>query len=159
MKHSIDSGVALSDAPSGFRQLLGYRVSEWADGAATVVLMIGPRHLNRSNIVHGGVVATLIDTAGAYCGTYCSQPGNVRRTISVALSSRFLSTLDVGMIAARARVRQYTSDGFIADVEVFDQNDKLVATGEGTYRYMPGSERTEGTPVQKIGEKRSTSLG
>jgi uncharacterized protein (TIGR00369 family) len=159
MKHSIDSGIALSDAPSGFRQLLGYRVTEWTDGAATVVLMIGPRHLNRTNIVHGGVVATLIDTAGAYSGTYCPTPGNVRRTITLALNTRFLEILDVGIIAARAKVREYTPDGFLADVEVFDQNGKLVASGDSTYRYKPGSENLEGTPIQKLGEKRSTTLG
>lgn len=159
MRHSHKPGVALSDAPSGFRQLLGYRVTEWIDGAATVELTIGPRHLNRSDIVHGGVVATLIDTAGAYAGTYCAVPGHVRRTVTLTLGAKFLAILEIGTIAAQAQVRETNGDTFAVSVEVFNENDALVATGEATYRYEPGSERPEGMPIVKLGEKRSTSLG
>lgn len=159
MRHSHKPGVALSDAPSGFRQLLGYRVTEWSEGAATVELTIGPRHLNRSDIVHGGVVATLIDTAGAYAGTHCAIPGRVRRTLSLGLSCKFLETLNVGTIAAQAQIKETKGDTFSVVVEVFGENDALVATGEASYRYTAGSEKPEGVALDKNGEKRSTSLG
>ena len=48
---------------------------------------------------------------------------------------------------------------FAASAEVHDEEGTLVATGTATYRYQPGSEDPEGTPLAKAGEKRSTSLG
>jgi len=40
-----------------------------------------------------------------------------------------------------------------------EQFKSLVATGQGTYKYAPGSESTEGVPVPRKPEKRSTGLG
>jgi uncharacterized protein (TIGR00369 family) len=159
MQHTRDSGVALSDAPSGFRQLVGYRISEWTEGAATVVLAIGPRHLNRSNIIHAGVLMTLLDTAGAYCGTYCAVPGNVRRSLTMSIDAKTFGTRDRGTLFARARMTSRDATTFAASAEVHDEEGTLVATGTATYRYQPGSEDPEGTPLAKAGEKRSTSLG
>jgi uncharacterized protein (TIGR00369 family) len=147
------------DAPSGFRQLVGYRVASWRDGAADLTLTIGPRHLNRSGVLHGGVIATLIDAAGGYAGCYCAKPGHVRRSVTVSLSTQFLAQAKTGVLMAKARVRGGGTKIFVTTIEVVDGSGRLVAIGEGVYRYRSGSENPDGVPLQRGGEKRDTMLG
>jgi len=149
----------LTDAPSGFRQLVGFRVVEWTDGAASVALTIGPRHLNRSGVLHGGVITTLIDSAGGYAGNYCPYPGRVRRSVTLSLSTQFIGQAKSGVLTAHARMRGGGKRIFYTTVEVHDGDGTLIALGEGVYRYRSGSENLEGVPLQREGEKRDTPLG
>ena len=157
MKQRQDTAPA--DAPSGFRQLLGYRVLEWQADEAAVTLTIGPRHLNRGGALHGGVIATLIDAAGGYAGCHCAVPGRVRRSVTVSLTTQFLTQTKTGVLIARARVRGGGKRLFVASVEVHDGSGALIAVGEGVYRYRSGSESPEGVPLTRNVEKRDTSLG
>src|SRR5690348_14079181 len=142
---------AQADMPSGFRQLLGYRVLDWKDGEAAITLTIGPRHLNRSGALHGGVVTTLIDAAGGYAGTFCAEPGHVRRCVTVSLNAQFLAQTRTGALTVRARVRGGGKRLFIASAEVTDAGGVLLAIGEGVYRYRNGSENPLGVPVARHG--------
>jgi uncharacterized protein (TIGR00369 family) len=148
-----------AEAPSGFRQLLGWRILEWRDGEAALTLTIGPRHLNRAGALHGGVIATLIDAAGGHAGTYCPEPGHARRCVTVSLTTQYLAQTKSGVLTARARVRGGGTRLFIASTEVHDSAGALLAIGEGVYRYRTGSENPRGVPVDRHGEKRNTPLG
>ena len=48
---------------SGYAQLIGYKLRKHATSYAELELIVEPKHLNRLNAPHGGVLATLIDTA------------------------------------------------------------------------------------------------
>ena len=135
------------DAPSGFRRLLGYRLAEWGDGYAVVELEVDGRHLNRSEVVHGGVYGALIDAAGGYAGCYCTVPGNVRRAFTLSLSTSFVASTASGRLRAIARKSGGGRSVFFARVEVLDENGRLLATGEGVYRYRHGSKRPDGVPL------------
>ena len=43
----------------GFNAELGFRLTEWRLDYARLELTVAPKHLNRSGIVHGGVLATV----------------------------------------------------------------------------------------------------
>jgi uncharacterized protein (TIGR00369 family) len=159
MNKRPEPAPAPTDAPSGFRQLVGYRVLEWREGEATITLTIGPRHLNRAGVLHGGVIATLIDAAGGYAGCHCPHEGRVRRSVTVSLSTQFLAQAKTGVLTARARVRGGGKRLFVSSVEVHDGGGTLVALGEGVYRYKAGSENPEGVPITRNVEKRDTLLG
>jgi uncharacterized protein (TIGR00369 family) len=49
----------------GFNVLLGYRLAEWREDFARLELALEAKHLNRSGVVHGGVLATMLDVASA----------------------------------------------------------------------------------------------
>lgn len=159
MDRASDPAASWCDAPSGFRQLIGYRLTEWSDGHAVVHLVIGPRHLNRGGVIHGGVITTLIDAAGGYAGCYCGVNGHVRRSVTVSLSTSFLSQAISGTITATARVRGGGRKLFATSVEVTADDGRLIAIGDGIYRYRSGSERADGVPLEGGGEKRNTVLG
>ena len=69
-----------AEPPGGFAQLVGYRLDEWELDYAEVDLDLERRHLNRTGVLHGGVIATLIDTpvvssdAIAPCPAACAAP-------------------------------------------------------------------------------------
>jgi uncharacterized protein (TIGR00369 family) len=137
-----------TETPSGFRRLVGYRLAAWRDGYAEVELELDGRHLNRSDIVHGGVYVTLIDAAGGYAGCYCTVPGNVRRAFTLSLSTNFVGNAASGRLRAIARKTGGGRRVFFASMEVVDGDGRVVATGEGVYRYRRGSESPEGTPLE-----------
>ncbi len=157
--HAAPLARRVAEAPSGFRQLVGYKVVAWAENEATLQLAIGPRHLNRSGYVHGGAIATLIDSAGGFAGCWCATEGHTRKTRTLSLSMQFVAPAGSAKLQARARVTGGGNKIFYTSVEVRDADGALVATGQGTYKYAPGSEFAEGVPVPRKPEKRSTGLG
>ena len=131
---------------SGFQALIGYRIIEWSEGLAVVELAVGPQHLNRSGVLHGGVLTTLIDTVCGYAGCYCAVPGRVRRAVTLSLTTNFTGQVGDGVLKAVGRKQTGGRRIFYCSGEVFDADDALVAVGQGTFRYRSGSEIETGVP-------------
>jgi len=140
--------AAFDSAASPFHDLLGLELAEWRDGYARMVCATGPRHLNRSGIVHGGVALSLIDQAGAFAGLWCPVPGHVRRAVTIDLDCRFTGQVRAGgRLVAEGRVISRGRSVFFSRTEVFDEAGTMVAFGAGTHRWRAGSERVEGVPA------------
>ena len=138
----------LASASSPFHELMGLHIVEWRDGFARVICDTRPQHLNRSGIVHGGVILSLIDQAGAFGGLWCSVKGNIRRAITIDLDCRFTGQVASGRLVAEGRMATRGRNIFFARTEVFDDAGKLVAFGASTHRWRAGSETVEGSPAQ-----------
>lgn len=135
------------EAPSGFQQLLGYRLSQWDEGRAVLELDIEHKHTNRAGVLHGGVLATLVDTACGFAATYCPFPGRVRRVVTLSLSTTFTGQARHGLVRAVARRVSGGSRIVFCHADVFDQGGKLLGSGQGTFRYRSGSEHPEGVAL------------
>ena len=76
-------GFSLADANTrfdmGFPSLVGFHFLEWEEGRAVLGLQIETRHLNLGGVIHGGVLATLMDVAGACAGTWSPDPAHIRK--------------------------------------------------------------------------------
>ncbi|RMD62858.1 MAG: PaaI family thioesterase [Alphaproteobacteria bacterium] len=119
-----------------FATLVGYELTAWHTDEATVALSVTDRHINRSGVVHGGVIATLIDTACGFAGCYRPPPQEGRRAMTLALTTQFIAPAVAGMrITAHARRTGGGRQIFFASCEVRDQDGRLIASGEGTFRY------------------------
>ena len=141
-----DATVPELEPRSGFRQLVDYRLVHWAPGEAKIAVTLTPHHTNRSGAPHGGVICTIIDSAGGYAGCHCATPGNVRRTLTLSLSTSFVARAKGRTLIATGRVRGGGTRTFFASIEVHDDTGTLIATGEGVYQYRRGSEMPEGLP-------------
>lgn len=53
---------AMTDSSSGFLALVGVDAPESSDCEARLVVEVDERHLNPAGAVHGGMLATLVDT-------------------------------------------------------------------------------------------------
>ena len=136
-----------SDSP--YHAHLGIRVAEWRDGVATLVCDTVAHHANRSGIVHGGLLLSLIDQAGAFAGLFCPHPGRVRRAVTLDLDCRFTGQAAIGRrLVAEGRVMTAGRNVFFARTEVFDAAGTLVAFGASTHRYRAGSGDSQGVPLE-----------
>lgn len=132
---------------SGFHELVGFKLVEWETGYAVLELEIGPQHLNRSKVLHGGVLTTLIDTVCGYAGCYCTKPGHTRKGMTLSLTTSFTGQAGTGIVRAVGRMRAGGRKIYVATAEVFNNKGELIAIGESTQRYRTGSEHPEGVPA------------
>lgn len=130
----------MSDLPSeefrGFNKELGFRMVEWSLDHAVLTLEIEPRHLNRSGIVHGGFLATMMDAAGSCAGVYPIEPGRKRRCVTVSMTTNYLGQTKSGTITCTAHRNGGGRTLFTATAEVRAQDGALLAIGQGIYRYI-----------------------
>lgn len=132
---------------AGYGRLLGYRLTTWRQDYAEVELELGPQHLNGHGIPHGGLIASLLDTACGYCGVYCAIPGNVRHSVTLSLTTQFVGQArGGGRLLAIGRKTGGGRSIYFATGEVLDADGKLIAQAAATFRYRRGSEDPAGQP-------------
>lgn len=122
--------------PGGFADLVGYQLGHWSAERAEVGLLVGAQHLNRSGVLHGGVLTTLIDTACGYAGCYAEDPAQVRRAFTLSLDCQFIATAPAGShLTVLARKTGGGRQIFFAQAEVRDQDGRLIGQGTAVLRY------------------------
>ena len=131
---------------SGYRTHIGYRTRVWREGYGEVELVTGPQHMNSIGIVHGGVYASLLDVALGSAVSFCTVPGNTRFAATVSLTTSFLKGASGGTLTAIGRINGIDRRLVTASGEVLDEAGTLLAVGQGSFLYFPGSERPEGVP-------------
>ena len=136
--------VDLDPIRGGFRAIVGYKLVAWDPGSAVVILDIRDEHLNRSGVVHGGVIATLLDAAGGYSGLHCSVTGNIRTCASISFSELFIAPGRPPRIEVRARQVSATRKTFFTQASAHNADGALIGTAQAAYRWADGSERPEG---------------
>ena len=136
----------------GFHQVLGYRQVAWSEGEAVIELDVQACHLNMAGVLHGGVLTALLDVVLAEAGTYCPYPGRVRKAITLVLNTTFTGQCSSGVIRAIGKRRAGGSRIFNSSGEIRDQDDRLLAIGEATFRLRSGSEHPEGVPLTSLAQ-------
>ena len=88
----------------------------------------------KSGQFHGGPIAALIDTAG--CFALVMMLGHGVPTVN--FRTDYLRPATRTDLRALATVRRAGRTVGVVDVDVFDDNDRLVAVGRGTFGSAPG---------------------
>ncbi|MCB2010806.1 MAG: PaaI family thioesterase [Geminicoccaceae bacterium] len=140
-------GQMMDGQMGAFGRLLGFEIIEWRNDLAILDLRIRPEMLNRSGILHGGVLTTLIDTAGGYAGTFCAVEGHVRKALTLSLTTQFTGQTRDGVIRATARRRGGGRNTFFVDVSVTSEAGNEIAYGSGVWRYRRGHGDPNGVPA------------
>jgi uncharacterized protein (TIGR00369 family) len=109
-----------------FARLLGIELGELRRGAATLHLEARDELKRNRGILHGGVVASLADTAAAFAVLTLGEAGDA--TTTVDLTVHYLRPLAAGRATARARVLRAGRRILSISVEVLDENQALAAT-------------------------------
>lgn len=107
--------------------LLSMPIKDIGMGYSLVELEIGNKHLQLFGGLHGGVYASVIDTA-AYWAVYCELDEGLG-LISLDLKVDFLAPANSGKLIVRGRRIKMGKTICLAEATAFDQNDKWLAHG------------------------------
>jgi uncharacterized protein (TIGR00369 family) len=122
---------------SGYAELIGYELIEKAKDFAKLRQVIGPQHLNRMQVPHGGVLATLLDSATGFAVAFADGPERVLRAVTVTLNMQFVGQAKAGdtVYAVGRRTGGGKTIAF-ASGELHNQDGALVARCDATYRFL-----------------------
>lgn len=132
---SEDQNLAVQNSVTGFFQELGAELLAFQPRRAVIGLTLDKRHLNNAGNLHGGVVATLLDVAMGLCGTHVEDPDERRVAITLSLNVNFSAPAGEGArVRAVATCRKEGHRIFMASCDLLDENDTLLAFGEGVFK-------------------------
>lgn len=114
-----------------YARLLGIQLENVAPGEATLTLAIRPELRQNHGVVHGGALASLIDTATAFAILTLLEPEE--RVTTVDLSISYLRPGFEGQMRATARVLRQGRRLLATSAEVKDDAGGLLATALSTY--------------------------
>ena len=116
---------------SPFAKLLDMRVADPDDGSSAVTMPINPSHLQQAGRVQGGIVAALADYAFFRAVKPLLKPGEATTTIEMKIN--FIAAAETGELTATAKIISSGRRIIVGEMEVKDQEGKLIAQGLGTY--------------------------
>ncbi len=119
-----------------FQNLMGYRLEVWSPDYAALHYTIRPEHLNRTGRLHGGVLATLLDSACGYAGCFSAVPGERRTGVTLSLTVNYLASTNAGTLLVEARRIGGGKSVFFAEATVKDAEGNLLATASGSFKYL-----------------------
>lgn len=132
---SEDQNLAVESTVTGFFQELGGELLEFKPQRAVIGLTLQKRHLNNASNLHGGVVASLLDVAMGLCGTHSEDPEERRVAITLSMNVNYSAPSGEGSkVRAVATCRKQGHKIFMASCDLLDENDTLLAFGEGVFK-------------------------
>ena len=114
-----------------FPSSLGIKLDSIGNGRASLSLEVTKQHLQLAGVMHGGAIATLIDTAVAFAIVGVSDAHS--RFTTVELKINYLSAIHEGRVVAEARLIRDGRRIVVAECDLFDSNGQLAAKGLLTY--------------------------
>ena len=132
-----------------YLEFLGFRLTEWKDGFARLEMPVRPEHRNTVGFLHGGVIASLLDIAGAVSGSFGTSEKFV--SITVNLNCSYLSPHRAETVIAEGELIRANKSLFFAQARLLDpEHKRLCATATGTYKKqerlstVPGEQEHKG---------------
>src|SRR3954462_3935770 len=120
-------------APGGFAGRLGMTVQDADDGAATLGFEVREEHLNPAGTLHGGVVATLVDTAMGQAVRTTTGEDEVPATSQLTVT--YLRPGTPGRVSVRAAVRTRGEHLTVCEAEV-EQDGRAIAHAVATFALL-----------------------
>lgn len=111
----------------GFAGLVGMQFEETAPDHARIRLAIGTEHLNYAGMLHGGVLATLIDSA-----IVRAARGDSTRAATTDLNVTYLRAARRGTIVVEAWVLRRGKTIAMGEAEVLNDRGELLAKGRAS---------------------------
>jgi len=128
--------------------LLGFRVESLAPGKAVLSMRVQGHHKQIHDVVHGGVLAALADTAAAIAAYTVVPHGTEIATIELKIN--YLSAVPDGKIKAEGKVLRAGRNFVVTECDVLDAKGNLAAKALLTFGAAAGhSMERPATPHKK----------
>ncbi len=137
--------VMAAIAASPFPALLSMEPVDIGVGYAVIGIDIGDKHRQLMGVVHGGVLASLIDTV-AFWAVYYEIDDPSAWLVSVDLRLNYLAPADGGRITGRGESKRVGGKICYAVAEATDASGTLLAHGTATLMVVKGRRPNRGEP-------------
>ncbi|MFJ6525030.1 PaaI family thioesterase [Streptomyces longwoodensis] len=116
---------------------LGFTLEEVEAGRAVFAMEPGEEHYNPIGSVHGGVYATLLDSAAGCAVQSVLPPGTGYTSLDLTLKFLRPITVDTGKVRAVGTVLHQGRRTALAQAELFDTTDRLLAHATSSCMLFP----------------------
>jgi uncharacterized protein (TIGR00369 family) len=117
----------------GFAERLGAEVEVADDGSARMRFTAREEHLNQAGTLHGGVLATLVDTAMGAAVRSATDDGDVPATSQLTVT--YLRPGKPGPLEVTARVRTRGEHLTVCEADV-EQDDRSLVHAVATFALL-----------------------
>lgn len=118
-----------------FSETLNIIGAEVEAGQATFYMEILPeKHMNTNQSLHGGVMASLLDTASGMSVRSLLEESETSATVN--LSINFLRPCFSGKLTAKGHVKSKGKKMATVEAELYDEKNKLLANSIGTFAIL-----------------------
>lgn len=124
--------------------LIGMRLAAMDFDTCRIELELAERHLQPFGIIHGGVLATLIDTSTFWAG-FLRLPDECG-LVNVDLKLNYLKAVARGKLRAEGRCLRPGRQISYTEASVYDESGELIAHGTSTLMALPGKGLKLGLP-------------
>jgi uncharacterized protein (TIGR00369 family) len=128
-EHRRIAGEVFESIP--FVKLLGMKLIDLQPGTATLTLAMRDELRQPSRLMHGGAIASLIDTATAFAVATTFEKGDSAATVD--LTVHYLRPVTEGSVRCEAKILRAGKRLITVSAEVFHEGGKLIATALSTY--------------------------
>ena len=116
---------------SKFSVLVGFDVERLYQGGAVLSMTVKDHHRQIHNVVHGGVIAALADTAAAIAAYTVAPEGVELATIELKIN--YLLPIAEGRVEAEGKVLRAGRNFMVAECDVRNQEGSLAAKALMTF--------------------------
>ncbi|HEX8922400.1 MAG TPA: PaaI family thioesterase [Pyrinomonadaceae bacterium] len=109
-----------------FAHLLKLELGEMKRGLATLHLEVRDALRQNNGVVHGGVIASLVDSAAAFAIITILEKGQTSTTVDLTI--HYLRPWLTGRATAQARVVRAGRRILTIEIDVLDESEALLAT-------------------------------
>jgi uncharacterized protein (TIGR00369 family) len=137
VRSSLPAGAELMReflAHSPYVGHLGMRLEAIPPDAARITMPFRPELATAGDVVHGGAITSLVDTAAMAAAWSIVEIGQAPRGSTVGLTVDFVAPARGAELTADATVRRRGRQLCFCDVDVADEHGRLVARGLVTYK-------------------------
>jgi len=129
----------LIEAPYALQRHLGFDITEWSEDFARVELPMLPHLMNRYGIPHGGVYATLLDTAMGFCGCFTGDADHKRLAMTLSLNVNYEGQAKGKHLICEGKRTGGGAKTFFASGLITDELGTRIASGTGVFRVRGAS--------------------
>jgi acyl-CoA thioesterase len=137
---------------SNFSALMGFEVVKLYSGGAILQVATEDHHRQIHNVMHGGVIAALADTAAAIAA-YTVVPRGTE-VVTIELKINYLQPVGGGKLTAEGKVLRAGRNFIVVECDVRKQDGALAAKALMTFAAARGHTLSD-EPAAKTSRKRS----
>jgi acyl-CoA thioesterase len=110
---------------------MGIRVTKLGSGRSEIKIEVRKRVTHQLGFAHGGVSASLIDSAVGLA--LCTMIDHASTITTINLNVNFLAPAKPGSLTAQGRIIHKGKRTAVGESQVADEDGKLVSKGNATY--------------------------